>query len=166
MKRMYAPWRSAYTTQTARTKKEKITEKDCIFCKIFKQKKDTDNFIIKRTKHNVIILNRFPYNAGHILIMPLAHKATLDTLSKNSRAELMELISNSAKIIKKTLKADGVNIGLNMGKAAGAGIPSHLHFHILPRWFGDTNFLPTLTETKQISLDLNTIYSRLKKALK
>lgn len=166
MKRMYAPWRSAYTTQTARTKKEKITEKDCIFCKIFKQKKDTDNFIIKRTKHNVIILNRFPYNAGHILIMPLAHKATLDTLSKNSRAELMELISNSAKIVKKTLKADGVNIGLNMGKAAGAGIPSHLHFHILPRWFGDTNFLPTLTETKQISLDLNTIYSRLKKALK
>lgn len=166
MKRIYAPWRSPYAESTHRTKEEKASAKECVFCTKLKQKKDEENFIIKRFKYNAIILNRFPYNAGHILIIPLAHKATLDKLPTAARIELMELLSLSGPLMQKTFDADGINIGLNIGKAAGAGIPSHLHFHVLPRWFGDTNFLPTLTDTKLISFDLHVVYEELKKAFK
>ena len=164
MKRIYAPWRSKYAKDTGRTKQERTTKNECVFCKQLAQKNDTKSFILKRLKHNVIMLNRFPYNAGHLLIIPLDHKASLDRLSKSARTELMELISNSARILKESLNADGINIGLNIGKAGGAGIPSHIHFHVLPRWQGDTNFLPTLADTKQVSFDLNEMYKRLKKA--
>ncbi len=160
---MYSPWRSKYTTETAHTKKENISEQDCVFCDQFNQKNDKKFFIMKRLKHNAVILNKFPYNAGHLLIIPFAHKATLDSLSKAARTELMEVLSHSARIVKEALKADGVNIGLNVGKASGSSIPSHLHFHVLPRWYGDTNFLPTLTDTKQISVDLHEMYKILKK---
>ena len=162
MKRMYAPWRSKYTTETAHTKKERISKNECVFCEQFQQKNDKKFFILKRLKHNAVLLNRFPYNAGHLLIIPFAHKATLNELSKAARTELMELVSDSSKIVRETLKADGVNIGLNVGKASGSSIPSHLHFHILPRWYGDTNFLPTLADTKQISVDLKDVYQTLK----
>ena len=164
MKRMYAPWRSKYTTTAVRTKKEDIKDDECIFCEQFTQNDDKKFFILKRFKHNAIMLNKFPYNSGHLLIIPFAHKATLDLLSKAARTELMELIALSSHIVGKTLKADGVNIGLNIGKESGSSIPSHLHFHVLPRWKGDTNFLPTLADTKQISVDLNEIYKKLKKA--
>jgi ATP adenylyltransferase len=110
----------------------------------------------------VVMLNRFPYNAGHLLILPYAHKAGLNELSKEDRQELTELTNASIEIVKRELTCDGVNIGANLGKAAGAGIPSHLHMHILPRFLGDTNFLPTLADTKQISFDLGKIYTRLK----
>ncbi len=166
MKRIYAPWRSPYAESTHRTKDEKASAKECVFCKQLQEKNDDQHFIIKRFKHNAIILNRYPYNAGHILIIPLAHKATLDTISKATRTELMELLSMSSHLIQKVLDAHGINIGLNIGKAAGAGIPSHLHFHVLPRWSGDTNFLPTLTDTKLISFDLQQVYELLKKAFK
>src|SRR3989304_6372140 len=164
MQRMYAPWRSKYTTSTAHTKNENAAKEECTFCNRLKQKKDAQNFIIKRFKHNVVFLNRYPYNAGHILVMPLTHHDSLDKLSPEVRAEMMEILSQSAVIMKKTLEAHGANIGLNLGKAGGAGIPSHLHFHVLPRWTGDTNFLPALAETKQVSFDLKTIYKELKKA--
>ena len=163
MDRLYAPWRSEYTAKTARTKNENATKDECIFCTIIAEKKDSSNFIIKRFKHNVVILNRYPYNAGHLLVMPLSHTAELKKLSKATRTELMEILSQSSALLKKTLKAEGINIGLNQGKAAGAGIPSHLHFHVLPRWIGDTNFLPAIGETKQVSFDLHKIYKQLKK---
>lgn len=163
MKRMYAPWRSTYATTEVRTKKENINKDECVFCDQFAQKNDTKFFILKRFKHNTIMLNKFPYNSGHLLIIPFAHKATLDQLSKAARTELMELIALSSQLVHKELKADGVNIGLNIGKESGSSIPAHLHFHVLPRWKGDTNFLPTLAGTKQISVDLNAIYKKLKK---
>ena len=164
MKRMYAPWRSKYTITEVHTKKENIKEDECIFCEQFAQKKDKKLFILKRFEHNAVMLNKFPYNSGHLLIIPFAHKATLDQLSKAARTELMELIALSSQVVRKQLKADGVNIGLNVGKESGSSIPSHLHFHVLPRWKGDTNFLPTLAGTKQISVDLHDIYKILKKA--
>ncbi len=164
MDRIYAPWRSAYTSKTARGKKPNATKDECIFCNIISEKKDPKNFILKRFKHNLVMLNRFPYNTGHLLVMPLSHTADLAKLSKAARAELMEILSQSSALLKKSLQAEGINIGLNQGKAAGAGIPSHLHFHVLPRWLGDTNFLPTLADTKQISFDLGKIYKQLKKA--
>ena len=164
MERMYAPWRSEYTVKTVRSKNPDATKDECVFCTISADKKDAENFIIKRGKYNFILLNRFPYNAGHVLVIPYAHTADLDQLPKATRTELMELLCQTSIVLKKALNAEGINVGLNQGKAAGAGIPSHLHFHSLPRWMGDTNFLPVLADTKQISFDLNTIYKQLKKA--
>ena len=166
MKRMYAPWRSSYAKGTAQSKKVKTSAKECVFCTQLKKKKDAEHFILKRLKHCFIMLNKFPYNTGHLLIMPNSHTASLDKLTPAARAEIMEALTESAGVVKKALKAQGINIGLNQGKAAGAGIPSHLHFHLLPRWAGDTNFFPTLVDTKQISFDLNEMYQILKKAFK
>lgn len=163
MKKLYAPWRSSYTTSTARTKNENTKKNECVFCSQIKEKKDAKHFILKRTKNSIVMLNLYPYNAGHLLVLPVSHTATLDKLSKEQRAELMELVSQTSSIVTKILGAEGVNVGLNLGKASGAGIPSHLHFHVLPRWIGDTNFLPTLSDTKQISFDLKKIYTQLKK---
>ena len=110
------------------------------------------------------MLNLYPYNAGHLLILPFEHTATLEALPKATRTEIMELTSLCTKILESELKCDGINVGINLGRAAGAGIPSHLHLHVLPRWNGDTNFLPTLADTKQVSFDLKKIYTLLKKA--
>ena len=163
MKNLYAPWRASYSRKAATTKKENTTDKECTFCKRIKEKNDDENLILKRTPHAVIFLNRYPYNAGHILIMPKKHIGSLEKLSIKERSELMELINSSIEIMKKTLQAEGVNVGLNLGKAAGTSIPSHLHFHVLPRWIGDTNFLPALGNTKQISFDIHEVYRDMKK---
>lgn len=161
MKHLYAPWREEYS-KSIDCKQEGAEQESCVFCAAFKESQDENNFILARFPTMIVILNRYPYNAGHIMILPHAHVASLNALSKESRQELMELTNASTEIVKTEFNCDGVNIGINLGKAAGAGIPSHLHMHILPRFFGDTNFLPTLAEIKQISFDLNTIYKRLK----
>ena len=125
MKKMYCPWRSEYTSTTAHTRNENATADECIFCERIKHDNDTENFILYRGTHNVVFLNKYPYNAGHILIMPNQHLAQLGQLSPEGRAELMELLARSETIMKKTLSAHGVNMGVNLGKAAGAGIPAH-----------------------------------------
>ena len=162
MKHLYAPWREEYSKSIDGTKQEGAEQESCVFCSTFQESTEDKNFILGRFPSMIVILNRYPYNAGHIMILPHAHVAGLNSLSKESRQELMELTNTSTEIVKAEFKCDGVNVGINLGKAAGAGIPSHLHMHILPRFFGDTNFLPTLADTKQISFDLNTIYKRLK----
>jgi len=162
MKKLFAPWRSDYASDSGEAKKEKTTKTQCLFCSQLKENKDETYFILKRLKHSFVMLNRYPYNAGHLLVLPIKHCANLNDLSKEERAELMELTNHSIEIVNKVLKNDGLNVGLNLGKAAGAGIPSHLHIHILPRWEGDTNFMPTIAQTKVISFDLGQIYGQLK----
>jgi ATP adenylyltransferase len=164
MKRLYAPWRTKYTKNVAHAKKENITKEECVFCSQLAQDLDEENFIIRRFEYHAIVMNRYPYNEGHLLIITNAHKNNLEDLSSEERIQLMELINICTKVVKDELKADGINIGINLGKAAGAGIPSHLHVHILPRWQGDTNFLPLLADTKQVSVDLLEVYEKLKKA--
>jgi len=164
MKLLYAPWRSEYTASTAHTKNETATQRECDFCHQFSEKEDEKNFILRRFPRTIVMLNRYPYNAGHLLILPFDHIGTIDELPAQVQAELMWLIGKSCTILKKILGAEGINIGINMGKAAGAGIPAHVHVHVLPRWLGDTNFLPTLSKTKTISYDLHEIYNQLKKA--
>ena len=164
MKMLYAPWRSEYTTDTHEGKNEDTQQDNCVFCDQFASKKDHEHGIIKRFNNTIVIINKYPYNAGHVLILPIAHVGTLEQLSPQVRAELMELINVSVTTVKDALKAEGINVGINIGKAAGAGIPSHLHVHILPRWNGDTNYMPTIGQTKVISFDLNTIYETLTKA--
>ena len=164
MKQLYCPWRRDYSLNTARSKNEDATQEECVFCQNLKQEQDEKNFIIKRFDHNAVMLNRFPYNAGHLLVLPYPHVSDLNDLSAEARQELIELTTQSAAVLKKVLGAQGINIGLNMGKAGGAGMPAHVHMHVLPRWQGDTNFLPTLAQTKTISFDLHDIYQKLKKA--
>jgi len=163
MENLYAPWRSTYASDTGEGKKEKASESSCIFCNQLKQNEDEKNFILKRFDNTFVMLNKYPYNAGHLLVLPLKHFGTLNELSKVERTEIMEVINQSVDILSSTLKNDGLNVGLNLGKIAGAGIPSHLHFHVLPRWKGDTNFMPALAKTKVISFDIKKMYQALKK---
>lgn len=160
---LYAPWRDKYVCNSK--KENNALSNACVFCQKFSsQDCDQQNFILKKTKHAFIILNLYPYNGGHILILPRQHAAHLEDLSREIRAELMELMSATIVILKNVLKADGINTGLNLGKASGGSVPEHLHFHVVPRWAGDTGFITTISQTKSISVDLHRIYNDLKPA--
>jgi len=154
MKKIWAPWRSKFIYSRKR--------KGCIFCIADKSKDNDDHFVIKKTKLSFMMLNIFPYNNGHIMIAPKAHKGDLKALSGNELKDLMILLRDATALLDKTLKPHGYNIGINLGKKAGAGFPGHLHIHIVPRWEGDTNFMPVVAETKIISESLHSLYKRLK----
>lgn len=161
MDRLYAPWRDSYVADVHDGKTSNASKEDCVFCKQLRANDDASYRILRRFEHHFIIMNAYPYNSGHLLVLPNEHQANLEDLSLESRAELMELVTHSTRIVKEVLKCNGVNIGLNLGKAAGAGIPAHLHMHVLPRWAGDTNFLPLIGNTKQIGRDLDQVYQEL-----
>lgn len=161
MKLLYAPWRHDYVNGKVE-KPQGPLKNDCIFCHQFAQDDDEKYFIIKRFTHTAIMLNFYPYNAGHIMILPFEHKGELPDLSPAIRTELMEVTSLSLPIITKALDAQGFNIGINLGAAGGGGIPQHLHIHVLPRWKGDTNFLEAFAETRLISSDMNNVYALLR----
>ncbi len=165
MKNLYCPWRSSYSSDDGRSKQEDATSDECVFCAQIKAHEDPKHLILKRFKHHIVMLNKYPYNAGHLLILPLEHYADLSQLSPEAQHELIELTTRCSTLLKKELHAHGINIGMNLGKAAGAGIPSHLHMHILPRFQGDTNFMPTIAETKNVSFDLHKLYEQLRKTL-
>lgn len=164
MKRLYAPWRSFYAKSISEGKKENGNKEQCDFCTQLAAQNDEKYFILKRTEHCFVCLNLYPYNSGHLMVLPLNHVAQLNELSAQVRTELMELVNASTTIAQQVLKCQGVNIGINLGKAAGAGIPSHLHAHVLPRWSGDTNFLPLIADVKVVSFDLHDLYKQLKPA--
>lgn len=161
MKNLYAPWRSPYSSSDASHKDAATPSSDCVFCDCIKQSNDEYNFILKRYTHCIAILNKYPYNAGHLMVIPLKHVKKLTEIPAEALNEMMTVITHASGIIEEQLKSEGINIGLNLGTASGAGIPSHLHWHVLPRWNGDTNFLPTLANTKVISFDLKEIYQLL-----
>lgn len=162
MDKLYAPWRHNYVIDTARKKNKKKLKNGCVFCHQFDENNDKKYLIIKRYKNCAVMLNAYPYNAGHLLILPFKHKGELEDLDNDTRQELMKLINLSIKILKKIIKPQGFNVGLNMGYAGGGGIPSHLHFHVLPRWNGDTNYLTTIADSKVICSDFYKIYDTLK----
>lgn len=161
---LYAPWRDTYVTKS-KEDNGASSEDSCVFCsKIITENPGAQEFILKKTKHAFVILNLYPYNGGHLLILPIEHVANLEDLSKDVRVELMELMSASIVILKNVLQAHGVNAGMNLGRASGAGIPSHLHLHLVPRWVGDTSFITVIGNTKNVSVDLEKIYQNLKPA--
>ncbi|MCS7231265.1 MAG: HIT domain-containing protein [Elusimicrobiota bacterium] len=155
---LWAPWRVKFI----RAKKQK----GCIFCKKIKEKNDEKNYIIYRGKFCFVILNIYPYNNGHLMIVPYRHIANLEDINSNEFLELFELAKKMLKILKKTHKIEGCNIGLNLGKVSGAGIDNHIHLHLVPRWLGDTNFMPIIGKTKVISEGLNYTYKLLSKEAK
>jgi len=155
MKHLWAPWRMEYV--------KKANEKGCFLCKAFKEKKDKKNLIIARGVHSFVIMNRYPYNTGHLMITPIRHTGKLESLSKDEITEMFGFINKMKKRLEKTLHPEGFNIGINIGRVAGAGLVSHIHIHLVPRWCGDTNFMPTLCKTKVISQSLGKLHSEITK---
>jgi len=155
MDKLWAPWRMKYIISHKNT--------GCIFCQMPKQNKDKKNHIIERKKFVYSVLNIFPYNNGHILVAPYKHTASLNKLTRPQIQELMELVTESMNLLKKKLKPHGFNVGINIGKVAGAGYDKHIHFHIVPRWDADTNFMPILADTKVIAQSLGQLYEVLTK---
>ncbi|OGW17225.1 MAG: HIT family hydrolase [Nitrospinae bacterium RIFCSPLOWO2_12_FULL_45_22] len=142
MKQLWAPWRLNYILEG--------TTDECIFCVKPKEDKDKDNLILFRGKHAFVIMNLYPYGNGHLMIVPYEHARELNELPEGTLLDLMLLTRKSENVLKKIFQAQGFNIGINLGKAAGAGIDEHLHIHIVPRWIGDTNFMPVLADIKVI----------------
>lgn len=161
MKRLFSPWRSSYASSVQGTKDPNAQPQDCAFCCQLSENNDAKNHILARYEHCYVVLNKYPYNAGHLLVIPYEHSSQLGALSPQTRCEIIEAVNQSITAVQKVLGAQGVNVGLNLGRAAGAGIPAHLHWHVLPRWEGDTNFLPTLAQVKTISFDLQDMYHKL-----
>jgi ATP adenylyltransferase len=135
-------------------------EKGCLFCKKPKEEKDIENLILCRGKTAFVMMNRFPYNNGHLMIIPLRHCVDFEELNERESQELSRFLKISIRALRETLHPHGFNVGVNIGKAGGAGVP-HLHFHVVPRWDGDTNFMPVIGETKVIPEYLVNLYQKL-----
>ena len=136
-------------------------KKGCIFCKMLKERKDASNYIFRRSKYSFAVLNLYPYNNGHVLVLPNRHVNNLYKLNRQEREDLMDLLISTQALLESTLKPGGYNIGINLGRVAGAGFPGHLHIHMLPRWKGDVNFMPVIGNVKVISQALKTLYERI-----
>ncbi len=154
-KRLWAPWRAAYVSAIHK----KV--KGCVFCRIAKENKDQKNYIFKRHRYCFAVLNIFPYNNGHAMIIPNRHVNDLKKLRKEEKADLWALLEDVKDLLDRVLKPQGYNIGINMGKSAGAGFPGHIHIHIVPRWQGDENFMPVIAQTKVVSQSMDILLERL-----
>ncbi|MBI5308341.1 MAG: HIT domain-containing protein [Planctomycetes bacterium] len=160
MKQLWAPWRCTYINVKPGHKKR------CFLCQALKSVTDRKNLLVRRGKKCFVMMNLFPYNAGHLLICPKAHKANLEDLTKEEIKELFDLAIEMKRALTKVLKPEGFNMGFNIGAVAGAGLLTHIHLHLVPRWGGDTNFMPVLSGTKVISQSLSQLYERLQKSSK
>jgi ATP adenylyltransferase len=157
MKYLWAPWRMNYILDEKR--------KECIFCKKPKERKDKKNLILFQSDYAFVIMNKFPYNNGHLMVVPKRHCIDLNQLSDEELHALSYLLKISTQVLKECLHPHGFNIGMNIGKVGGAG-EEHIHFHIVPRWTGDTNFMPLLSETKIIPEYLGRTYQKIYSAFK
>lgn len=138
-----------------------VKPKGCVFCHSKKMKIGIDSLCLYRGKSSMVILNKYPYNSGHVLVLPTRHVGDLSLLSESESAELHRTLRKAVKALQKAYKPGGINIGLNLGAVAGAGIPNHLHYHVIPRWFGDLNFFPLVAETKAVIETLEMSFARL-----
>jgi len=154
--RLYAPWRQEFILGAK-------ADEGCIFCDP-DARKNVRELILHRGKTAYVVMNRYPYNSGHLMVIPFRHVAQLHDLKPAERRELMDFVALSSEVLTEVQKPAGMNVGMNLGRAAGAGIDGHLHVHLVPRWVGDTNFMPALFETRIISVDLRAVYRRLKAA--
>ena len=154
MKVLWAPWRMEYISSGGK-------EKRCIFCPGQDRSHDEERLILRIERQSILLMNRFPYSNGHLLIAPLRHVSSMDGMSSEETLEIMTMISKAIAALKTVMDPEGFNIGLNIGKAAGAGVEDHIHFHIVPRWNGDTNFMTICGETRVIPEHIQTTYRKL-----
>lgn len=151
MKTMWAPWRMEYILDK--------NEKECVFCAALSNQ---DDLTLYKGQTTLVVINKFPYINGHLLAAPTRHIAALDGLSRNEMGDLLLTVEKSIRILKQVMQPDGFNVGLNLGKVAGAGVEEHLHFHIVPRWFGDTNALTVFADVRVIPEHFKATYNHLK----
>jgi len=159
MHNLWSPWRSVYI--------ERPEERgdQCFLCAAAAQEVDsTENLVVARFPNTFVLLNRFPYNAGHLMVVPYDHVGNLTDLEEAVAAEIMTSVQASLRVMQTVLKPHGVNVGANLGAHAGAGVPDHVHVHLVPRWQGDTNFMPTIAETKVASSALDDLWDSFRKA--
>lgn len=174
---LWAPWRLAYVSGEAAAKQTRAkqaarpapellpgADPDCFLCRAVADSDDRANLVAQRTAQSVVVLNRFPYNNGHLLVAPRLHKGRLDELEPAEQLDLQRLIARYAALYERLMKAEGFNVGLNLGKVAGAGLPGHLHWHIVPRWHGDTNFMPSVAGLRVIPQALDALWEMLHEA--
>jgi len=154
---LWSPWRYRYVAG--------VKDDRCIFCAAAEARDDSQGLIVLRSRKNFVILNRYPYTSGHLMVVPYVHRATLAASEPETLAEMMALAQRSEQALEELYHPDGYNLGMNIGRAAGAGIEGHLHLHVLPRWIGDTNFMTTVGETRVQPEELATTYQRLRAAL-
>jgi ATP adenylyltransferase len=151
---MWAPWRFGYVTGER--------PDDCVFCAKINSDEDAENHILHRGEHCVIMLNRYPYNSGHLMVVPNEHVGDICDLTADAADELWALTGVAVETVRRALKAQGINLGMNLGEAAGAGICDHIHMHIVPRWSGDTNYMTTVSQTRVVPQSLEDSYNQLR----
>jgi ATP adenylyltransferase len=161
MDHLWAPWRLSYVAAA----KPPADDDPCFICRGLAEQDDRRNLVAWRGSHSVVVLNRFPYNNGHLLIAPKAHKGRFDQLTDDEILETTRALSQMMGHLDALMHPDGYNIGLNLGRVAGAGLPGHLHWHVVPRWNGDTNFMPVLADVKVIVQSLDALYDQLTQRL-
>jgi len=148
MQRLWAPWRETYITRLT------VKQKSCVFCRILSDKKDRKHLIFIRKPAAYAVLNLYPYSNGHCLVVPNRHVSDISGLPQQEYAQMMDLLREARDLLQVALEPQGFNVGINLGRIAGAGIPGHVHIHIVPRWKGDHNFMPVTASTKVISQSL------------
>jgi ATP adenylyltransferase len=158
MQHLYAPWRMEYIGEQQ--------PPGCLFCRVLEAglEHDRENLVVHRDPHGLVMLNRFPYNSGHVMVAPRAHVPSLSDLDDAGALGLMRLVRLSLDVLGRELRPEGFNVGANIGRVAGAGIPDHVHLHVVPRWNGDTNFMPVLGEVKVVNEHLDRTWEKLSKA--
>jgi ATP adenylyltransferase len=152
---LFTPWRYAFVTSA-----EKAS--GCLFCEVLQARDDEKTFIVHRDKHCFVILNAYPYTSGHVMVVPYQHTDRLQMLSPEAAHEMMDLTRKMEGILRDLYRPDGLNVGMNLGKAAGAGIAGHVHMHVLPRWVADASFMSVIGETRVLPEELATTYRRIK----
>jgi len=157
---LWTPWRYAYITTATKTDSADA----CIFCELSRLP-DLEAKIVHRGRHCFVILNSFPYTSGHVMIVPFAHLDELQKLPEDAAAEMMALCQKMERVLRQVYAPDGINLGMNIGRAAGAGVAGHIHMHVLPRWVGDTNFMTVTSETRMLPESLEQNYERIRKAI-
>jgi ATP adenylyltransferase len=154
---LWTPWRYQYITTTGGAG-------ECVFCAAARNADDRVSLIAHRGERNFVILNRYPYTSGHLMVVPYEHAAAIEDVSEETTAEMMRLARTSVRCLKTLYHPDGLNMGMNLGKSAGAGIAGHLHLHVLPRWTGDTNFMTVVSETRVLPESLEETWERVRAA--
>lgn len=157
MDRLWSPWRYRYVTTAS-------PENACIFCAKLQEDRDQANYIVLRARHNFVLLNLYPYTNGHMMVAPYAHVASMADAAPEAMAELMQLTVQAEQVLRKLYNPGGINIGMNLGECAGAGVAGHIHMHVLPRWPGDASFMTTVGETRVMPEDLDSTYTRVQAA--
>ncbi|MDI6767088.1 MAG: HIT domain-containing protein [Bacteroidota bacterium] len=158
MERLFSPWRSKYIESFSQ---QKGVSEECILCTAYQANEDEERLLVNRGKYAFVVMNLYPYNSGHVMVVPYRHLATFNDLSEEELLEIMNLIKKMINALQTISNPDGFNVGANIGRSAGAGIDQHIHFHVVPRWGGDTNFMPVLSDTKMISENLKDIWKKL-----